>query len=537
MPMPPPPPPAYQILSGAAVWTGRGVQSGQAVVVREGRILAVGPAAKLAKAYPKAHQVGLQGGTLLPGFIEGHAHVVALGALGDEVDLAGSQSLPEALEAVGAWAKGHPGGWLVGRGWDQNLWPRQAFPRATDLDALLGTRPAFLLRVDGHAAWVDTAALAEAGIDENTPDPPGGRILRDPTGRPTGILLDAAVDLVRKRLPAPAPADLERQILAGLDALRADGFTSVADMGIPAETLAAYRRLDQAHALPIRVFAYLDRDTSLMVQELRQPRDRGTAFFQVQGVKFYLDGALGSRGARLLAPYADDPSTRGLWVTDPAVVQADAMVTLRAGYQPAIHAIGDAANRKALDILAAAEQKAGHPRDLPPRIEHAQIVAPRDVPRFGQLGVVASVQPIHCVDDHAWTAARLGPRRLHEAFPWRALRNGGALLAFGSDAPIANANPFLGIAAAETRQDAAGDPPHGFLPSQRLSRIQAIRAYTSGNARALGRGTVIGTIRKGAVADLLWVQAPILKLSVQELRALRPGRLWVNGVEVPLDHP
>ncbi|MDE3032574.1 MAG: amidohydrolase [Acidobacteriota bacterium] len=537
MPMPPPPPAAYQILTGASLWTGRGVKAGQAVVVRAGKIIAVGPGPHLAKIYPKAQPVVLPGGTLLPGFIEGHAHVAGIGALAGEVDLVGARDLPQALDRIRAWANTHPSGWLVGRGWDQNLWPTQAFPRALDLDAFLGTRPAVLTRVDGHAAWVDTAALAEAGIDENTPDPPGGRILRDATGRPTGILLDAAVELVQKRLPAPTPAEVDHQLLKGLTALRNDGFTAVADMGINAETLAAYRRLAGSNALPIRIFAYLDRDPALMVQELRHPRDRGTSFFQVQGVKFYLDGALGSRGARLLAPYADDPSTSGLWVTDPAVVQADATVAMRAGYQPAIHAIGDAANRKALDLLAAAERKAGRPRDLPPRIEHAQIVAPVDDARFGKLGIVASVQPIHCVNDHAWTPARLGPKRLKEAFPWRTLKNGGALLAFGSDAPVADPNPFLGIAAAETRQDAAGDPPGGFLPAQRLSRVEAIRAYTSGNARALGRGTVLGTIRKGAVADLLWVQAPILHLSEKELRALRPGRLWVNGVEVPLDHP
>ena len=537
MPMPPPPPAVYQILTGASLWTGQGVMAGQAVVLRGGKILAVGPERHLAKVYPKAQPVALPGGTLLPGFIEGHAHVAGIGALAGEVDLINVPDLPQALDRIRAWSKAHPGGWLVGRGWDQNLWPTKTFPRALDLDAILGTRPAVLTRVDGHAAWVDTAALAEAGIDENTPDPPGGRILRDATGRPTGILLDTAVELVQKRLPAPTPAEVDHQLLTGLAALRNDGFTAVADMGINAGILAAYRRLAESNALPIRVFAYLDRDPALMVQELRHPRDRGTSFFQVQGVKFYLDGALGSRGARLLAPYADDPSTSGLWVSDPAVVQADATVALRAGYQPAIHAIGDAANRAALDLLAAAERKAGRPRDLPPRIEHAQIVTPRDAARFGKLGIVASVQPIHCVDDHAWTPARLGPKRLKEAFPWRTLMRGGALLAFGSDAPVADPNPFLGIAAAETRQDAAGDPPGGFLPAQRLSRVEAIRAYTSGNARALGRAKTIGTIRKNAVADLLWVKAPILHLSEKNLRALRPGRLWVNGVEVPLEHP
>jgi hypothetical protein len=254
----------------------------------------------------------------------------------------------------------------------------------------------------------------------------------------------------------------------------------------------------------------------------------------VQGVKFYLDGALGSRGARMLAPYADEPSTQGLWVTDPAKVAADAAITLRAGYQPAIHAIGDAANRAALDLLAAAMRKGKG--TLPPRIEHAQIVTAEDAARFGKLGVVASVQPVHCTSDHSWTPTRLGAERVNEAFPWRSFVEGGALLAFGSDAPVEDANPFISLAAAETRQDPEGDPPGGFLPGQRLSRVEAVRAYTGGNATALGHAKDLGTLQKGAVADLLWVQAPLGEITPEALRKVKPGRLWVNGVEVALAH-
>lgn len=534
MPLPPPPPAPAQILSGADLWTDQGPRTGQAVLTRGGKIIAVGPAERLAKANPRAEHVLLSGGTLLPGFIEGHAHVAGLGALSHEVNLVGTQDLPGALGRIRTWSAAHPGGWLVGRGWDQNLWPTRAFPRALDLDILLGTRPAFLTRVDGHAAWVNTAALALAGIDDQTPDPEGGRILKDAYGRPNGILLDAAMNLVEKLIPELTPAELDAQLLAGLKALRNDGFTAVADMGIGAPTLAAYRRLAAAKALPIRVFAYLNQDHELMLRELKQRRAKSLSFFQVQGVKFYLDGALGSRGARLLAPYADDSTTSGLWVTDPAKVQLDAAITIRAGYQPAIHAIGDAANRAALDLLAAAERKAGRPRTLPPRIEHAQIVAPEDAARFGKLGIVVSIQPVHCTADHAWTPARLGPDRVKEAFPWRNLVNGGALLAFGSDAPVEDANPFVSLAAAETRQDPAGDPPGGFLPDQRLSRVEALRAYTSGNAQALGHGKDLGELKKGAAADLLWVQAPIGEITPEALRKLKPGRLWVNGVEVEL---
>ena len=534
MPLPPPPPAHVQLITGADVWTAQGPQKGQAVAILKGKILAVGSVEALLKSHPKALRVDLPGGTLLPGLIEGHAHVGGLGALAGKVDLVGLDSLPETLGRIRQWADAHPEGWLQGRGWDQNRWPAQAFPRALDLDALTGTRPACLQRVDGHAVWVNTAALAIAGIGPDTPDPEGGRILKDAYGRPNGILLDAATELVTKHIPPPTEAEVEARLRAGLLALRADGFTAVADMGVEGRELAAYRRLAQAGSLPIRVFAYLAHDHDLMLKELRPGKRKPLGFFQVQGVKFYLDGALGSRGARLLAPYADEPTTKGLWVTDPAKVATDAAITLRAGYQPAIHAIGDAANRAALDLLATAMKKGKG--TLPPRIEHAQIVTAEDAARFGRLGIVASVQPVHCTSDHSWTPARLGPERVDEAFPWRSFAAGGALLAFGSDAPVEEANPFIALAAAETRQGPQGDPPGGFLPGQRLSRLEAVRAYTGGNATALGRAKELGTLQKGAVADLLWVQAPLGEITPEALRKVRPGRLWVNGVEVPLAH-
>jgi len=532
MPLPPAPPPQVQLLSGADIWLGQGLLKGQGVVIKKDRILAVGAVEVLAKQHPRARRVEFPGGTLLPGLIEGHAHVGGLGALSRQVDLTGLTSLPETLRRIQDWSAAHSQGWLQGRGWDQNRWPAAAYPRALDLDALTGSRPAFLERVDGHAAWVNTAALAVAGIGPGTPDPEGGRILKDAAGRPSGILLDTAVELVRKLIPELTAAEREAQLKAGLTALRAEGFTAVADMGVDGPELAAYQRLAAAGTLPIRVFAYLSHDRDLMLRELKQSRPKLVSFFQVQGVKFYLDGALGSRGARLLAPYADEPGTRGLWVTEPRKVAADVAITLRAGYQPAIHAIGDAANRAALDLLAKATKRVkGAP---PPRIEHAQIVTAEDAARFGKLGVVASVQPVHCTSDHSWTPARLGPERLGEAFPWRSFAAGGALLAFGSDAPVEEPNPFVSLAAAETRQDPGGNPPEGFLPDQRLSRAEAVRAYTAGNAAALGRAKDLGTLRKGAVADLLWVQAPLAELSPEALRKVRPGRLWVNGVEVNL---
>jgi predicted amidohydrolase YtcJ len=535
MPMllPPPPPAQVLLLKGADLWIEQGAsasaRTGLAVVLKGGKILAVGPESLMLKAHPKAKVIELKGGTLLPGFIEGHAHIAELGRLKAEAALMGVESLPEALGRLREWSQAHPEGWVVGRGWDQNRWPNQDFPTATHLDRITGTRPAMLTRVDGHAVWVNSAALSLAGIDDTTKDPEGGRILRDASGRATGILVDQAMELVRRLLPEPTDGDVDASLLEGLKSLRSQGFTAVCDMGTTARELASLRRLQSAGTLPIRVFSYITHDETLMLRELKAPRSKKLSFFQTQGVKFYMDGALGSRGARLLEPYADAPETQGLWVTELSSVSRGIEITLRAGYQPAIHAIGDAANRTALDLIEKATQRA-HGHALPPRIEHAQIVTSEDVLRFGKLGVIASVQPVHCTSDHSWTPSRLGPNRVEEAFPWRRFLDAKTTLAFGSDAPVEDANPFISLAAAETRQDPEGDPPGGFLPDQRMTREEAIRAYTSGNAKALGHAD-LGVIKAGAAADLLWVEAPMQSLPPDALRQVKPGRVWVDGVE------
>jgi hypothetical protein len=302
-------------------------------------------------------------------------------------------------------------------------------------------------------------------------------------------------------------------------------------MGGDGGTLATYRSLAATRALPIRVFSYFDWDPTVALAELRKARPRTLSRFQVQGVKFYFDGALGSRGARMQEPYADAPGATGLWVMEPEVLGSNATVVLKAGYQVAAHAIGDGANHAAVAVLGAARRKAG---GLPVRVEHAQIVTPEDAKAFGKAGLVASVQPMHMADDHPWTPARLGPGRADRAFPWRTFLAGGAPLVFGSDAPIADANPFRAIAAAETRQDDAGKPAGGFLPEHRLTREEAMRAYTSASAAALGRKD-LGMLKVGAVADLLWVKVPFLSLDPAALRKVKPGRLWVDGVEAKLD--
>ncbi|HXC15927.1 MAG TPA: amidohydrolase [Holophagaceae bacterium] len=535
----PPSPPAIRLLTGARLWLDDGQKGrlvdGEAVAIQGAKIQAVGPLAQLAKRYPKAIRIELKGGSLMPGFIESHAHVGELGAMSRQADLTGITSEEEALARVKAWCATNPAGWVRARGWDQNLWTTKAFPTLKELDAITGDRPAYLERVDGHAAWVNTAALKLAGITKDTPDPAGGRYIRDADGNPTGVLVDMAKDAMAQRLPKPTLAEAEANLLAGLRKLEALGFTSADDLDVPGLDIEAYRALQAKGKLPIRVFAYVHHDDAAAVKaELAKPRAKALSFFQVQGVKFYMDGALGSRGARLLAPYADEPSSSGLWVMDPAMVRKDALAVLKAGYQPALHAIGDAGNRAALDLLEADLKALGRKPDAPPRIEHAQIVTDEDAARFGKLGIVASVQPMHCTDDHAWTPARLGADRVQEAYPWRRFLDGGALVVFGSDAPIADANPFMAMPAAETRQDIHGDPPGGFNGDQRLTREEAIRAYTLGGAEALGRKGQLGRLAPGGAVDLVWVDADVERVSPEQMRGLKPNRMWIAGVEAAL---
>ena len=474
MPLLPPPPPAQvRILQGAELWLDDGrkaeLKSGLALAIKGGRILAVGGPLTLAKRFPKATRIKLPGGTLMPGFIEGHVHVAKFESLFEDADLRGIASLEGVKARVQSWMATHPEGWIRGRGWDQNLWASKDFPSASELDAITGERPAYLDRVDGHAIWANHAALKLAGITRDTPDPAGGRIMRDPAGEPTGILMeDPARDLVAMRLPPLTPKAWETRLLAGMARLRAYGFTSLTDIDISAPELAAYGRLAAQGRLPLRVFAYVRTQDQGWKEALKSAPTKATGSFQLMGAKFYLDGSLGSRGARLLAPYTDAPLSTGIEVQNPATVFQGVSFTMARGYRAAVHAIGDAGNHEAVELLGRAI--AAHPRGPRPRIEHAQILADADVASFGKLGIIASMQPVHCTSDHAWTPARLGPEREREAYRWRDLLNSGAVLAFGSDAPNDLPSPWDGLAAAETRMDDQGDPPGGWLPAQRLSR-------------------------------------------------------------------
>jgi predicted amidohydrolase YtcJ len=468
------------------------------VVVHEG--------VRVADASPPPGATRFQVDRITPGFVDAHAHPVGLGRKLTELDLQGLPSLAATLDAVRARADGE--GWLVGRGWDQNDWPDApsgGWPTAAHLDAITGARPTVLRRVDGHASWVNSAALRAAGVGPQTPDPPGGRILRGEGGAPTGVLIDAAADLIPS--PKPDVAALVAQLRAAQNEMLRVGLVGAHDMGVDDATLAAYRALAAAGELEIRVWVYLDPTSDAAQALLRDgPTDEGR--LRVVGIKAYADGALGSRGAHLLAPYDDEPSTTGLRLTEPDALSALAVRCLRARAQLAVHAIGDAAAREVLDVFERARAAVPEADQVPLRLEHAQVVSAPDRARLRGLGVIASVQPTHATSDHPWAEARLGLQRVFDSYAWRELADAGASLALGSDFPVEDADPAWGLWAATTRTDASSQPTGGWRPEQALTSAEAIAGFTTWAGAVVGDRRCIGA---GCAADLtLWrrVDAP-----------------------------
>jgi predicted amidohydrolase YtcJ len=502
----------------------------EAALIRGGVFVRVGTRDRCERdAGPRA--VRLAAGGAVPGLADAHGHVALLGRWRREVSCAGAAGEEEcAARAAMRARKAAPGSWIRGSGWDQNRWPGARFPSIETLTRALPRHPAALSRVDGHALWVNDAALAAAGIDARTPDPPGGRIMRRPDGTPSGVFLDAAQDLVIARIPPPAAHELEAAIVEGLAEVVRLGVTAVHDAGVPEEVLAVYRRLAAEDRLPVRVYAMLDGERPL--PELREAMARARAApaegrLAVRAVKLFADGALGSRGAALHEDYADEPGNRGLLLAAPEALAAKVAATAQAKLQPAIHAIGDRALTVALDALEEAGRRADVAA-LRPRIEHLQILRPREIPRMIRLGAVASMQPVHVAGDGAWVEARLGAgtERLRGAYAWRTVLAAGIPLAFGSDFPVEDPDPRAGLAAAETRAPPGGVP---FAPAERLTREEALAAFTRGAARAAFAEGRRGVVREGMDADLTLFAGEVLSCPAEELRALPVTHTIVGG--------
>ena len=442
---------------------------------------------------PHTRVVELHGATVTPGLVDAHCHLYELGTNLDAIDLRGTTSEQDAASRVSAKSA-----WVIGRGWDQNRWPGQAFPSHASIDQVVADRPVVLERVDGHAIWVNAAALRVAGITAQTADPPGGKIVRDAGGAPTGVLIDNATDLVWSKLPVASATEREARIAAAAKIAIAAGLTGIHEMGIEPATARAYEALVDRGALPLRVYAFV-------LGNPAHPDAIGTPWpahgrFQMRGVKFFADGALGSRGARLYEPYDDDPHNSGLWVTEPAQLARAVERAVANGWQVAIHAIGDAGIGSVLDAYEAAER--AHPGEHRLRVEHLQVLAAKDLPRVIATHAIASMQPTHATSDMPWAEQRVGKQRILGAYAWRTMLDHRVPLAFGSDFPVEEVNPLLGIYAAVTRQDAAGNPPQGWYPAQRMTLDEAIGAFTRGAAFAEFAEQRRGMLAPGREADL-----------------------------------
>ncbi len=470
-----------------------------------------------------------KGQVLVPGMIDSHGHIMGLGFSALTLDLTETKSLAEALAKVAAYAKANPDRpWILGRGWNQELWPEKRFPTAAELDAVVGDRPVWLERVDGHAGWANSKALAAAGVSALTKAPAGGSIERLAGGKPAGVLVDNATELVAKAVPAPRPEDRDLALAKAQEILLSRGVTAIADMGTTIEDWQAFRRAGDNGALRVRIMAYAGGTENMAL--IGGPGPSPWLYddkLRLNGVKLYSDGALGSRGASLKAPYSDAPEVKGLRVTGDTQLKNFMSRAALDHFQVAIHAIGDEANAAALTAIEDMNQT--YQGDRRWRIEHAQILDPADIPRFAKAGVIASMQPVHQTSDRLMAEARLGPNRLTGAYAWHSLAASGARLAFGSDVPVEISDPWAGFAAAISRTGPDGQPFGGWQPQERVSRELALAAYTAGGAWAGFAEGRFGRLQRGERADFLLIDRDPMLATPAEVRATQVLQVWVGG--------
>jgi hypothetical protein len=536
-----------------------------ALAVRNGSILAVGDDAQiLALKGPHTRVIDLAGHFAMPGFNDAHTHIASAGLDRLAANLNGVTSLADMQSRLRAYAATlAQGEWIVGGGWDHTKWPTKTTPTRQDIDAVTGSHPALLERVDGHIAIANTLALKAAGINDTTPDPFGGHIDRDPAGHATGILREPpALALVQQHIPPPSFATRRTALLLSINDALANGLTSLQDFSTWDDWLVL-EELEHQNKLPLRIAEWIDFNQPLSVlDERRRSHDPNDPLLHLTMLKAFMDGSLGSRTAAMNAPYTDDPTNFGITRYDQQRLNNMAAARAADGFQLGFHAIGDRANDMALNALAAAEQTgrpAGcptsqrdvgckiprnpdaaivteapatiNPRDFRFRIEHAQVVSPGAFQRFHDLGIIASMQPAHLLDDMAWASARLGPERSKRAYAWKSFLDHGVLLAFGTDYPVVPINPFLGLYAATTRMNLAGtafDPPTA--AQEKITLNEALYAYTQGSAYAEFREHIKGRLEPGYLADLVVLDRDITKASPQELLHTRVLRTIVGGV-------
>lgn len=520
------------IITGGVVYTlDPGRPRVEAVAAADGRIVYAGDREGV-RAYqgPGTRIFDATGLTVFPGLVDAHAHLAGLGTRLAVLDLVGTASASEVRRLVLERAKSAaPGDWIQGRGWDQNDWANREFPTWKDLEGS-EKHPVYLRRVDGHAAWLNRTALELCGIGADTADPDGGRIVRGGDGQPTGVLVDNAIELVTKLIPEPSFEERIRRMKLALAECLRFGLTGVHDAGVGEKDIEVLRLLEERGELGIRVYAMIDADeTEFARSQLRRgPSIGADHLLDIRAVKLYADGALGSRGAALLDSYADEPSNRGLLVTSSEELLAWTTAALENGFQVCTHAIGDAGNRVTLDVYEEALAKTGA-ADARPRIEHAQVLAREDIPRFARLGVIACVQPTHATSDMGWAGDRLGSERIEGAYAWRKLIDSGCRIACGSDFPVEAVNPIWGIYAALTRQDHEGSPDGGWHAEERMTLDEALRGFTTDAAYASFMEHVKGRIQPAMLADLTILDRDLYEATPREILSARVIGTVVGG--------
>ncbi len=474
------------------------------------------------------YQVDGKGRNLMPGLIDAHGHVMGLGFQALTLDLSDTSSLEEAQAKIAAYAAANPSlPWILGRGWNQEKWGLGRFPTAAEIDAVVSDRPVWLGRVDGHAGWANSRAMELAGINAATKSPSGGKI-EMAGGKPSGIFVDAAETLVQSVVPPPRAADRDQALAKAQQKLLSQGITAIADMGTTMQDWQSYRRAGDTGRLYVRIMSYAGGvDEMVAIGGVGPTPWLYDDKLRLNGVKMYLDGALGSRGAWLKAPYSDAPETRGLSFIDDTKLLNQMSRAAMDDYQIAVHAIGDRANAQILDAIRELAQSFEGDRRW--RIEHAQIVDPTDLAAFGENGIIASMQPVHQTSDRIMAEARLGPDRLAGAYAWKSILDNGGRIAFGSDVPVESSNPFPGIAAAMTREDADGEPFGGWQPQERVSRIQALAGFTYDAAYAGYAEKRFGTLMPGMRADFIFVDTDLLYASPRDIRGAKVLETWVGG--------
>jgi predicted amidohydrolase YtcJ len=525
------PQPADLILTGGVVWTGVDEQTAQAVAIRDGRVLDVGDNNRIRRYLgPRTREIDLAGRLVVPGLIDDHTHFIAGGFQLGSVDLRDSPTRVEFIRRVGSFARTLPAGrWVTGGDWDHERWAGAPLPRREWIDSVTGSVPVAVNRLDGHMLLANTRALELAGITRDTPDPPGGTIVRDPrTRRPTGVLKDAAMDYVTRVIPRPSDPEQDEAFRRAQAHALARGVTMIHDMGSWSD-LSTYRRARDAGELRLRVYAFVPLDSSWQrMRDLVAREGRGDDRLRWGGLKGFVDGSLGSTTAWFYEPYSDSPSTSGLMVTDTAQLRQQIRDADAAGLQVAIHAIGDRANDWLIDTYRWVIEQSGA-RDRRFRIEHAQHLTSAAIPRFAELGVLPSMQPYHAIDDGRWAEKRIGPERIETTYAFRSLLDAGARLMFGSDWTVAPIDPLLGIYAAVTRRTIDAANPGGWVPEQKISVEEALRAYTAAGAFGAFLERSLGTLEDGKFADIVVLSENIFEIEPVRLPSVRVDYTIIGG--------